>query len=165
MCSATQKSLSWCRLWFYDCLQTLKFFLCFFQEQMAIWSFLGIYNSFVQFRSSLHEISMISSVFCRFSFRMNTFSCGTVLPLLKVSSTSRSDELYVNSYVTVTACFMDQTSTIHSVDIGFINAVYKLSSSKQCKIQCFNPLLRYRLMVSSMKTNSCIAKYFRNTLS
>jgi len=29
---------------------------------------------------------------------------------------------------------MNQTNTIHSVDTGLINAVLKLSFSKQCKI-------------------------------
>jgi len=35
---------------------------------------------------------------------------------------------------------MDQTSTIHSVDTGYIHAIFKLSFSKQYKIQHFNPL-------------------------
>jgi len=35
---------------------------------------------------------------------------------------------------------MNQTSVIHSMDTGFIHAVFKLSFSKQCKILCFNPL-------------------------
>jgi len=35
---------------------------------------------------------------------------------------------------------MNQTSTIYSVDTGFIYAVFKLSFSKQYKIKCFNPL-------------------------
>jgi len=35
---------------------------------------------------------------------------------------------------------MDRTSTINSMDTGFIQAAFKLSFSKQCKILCFNPL-------------------------
>jgi len=35
---------------------------------------------------------------------------------------------------------MNQTSTIHSVDIGLIYGVLKMSFCKQCKIWCFNPL-------------------------
>jgi len=40
----------------------------------------------------------------------------------------------------VTTYFMDQTSTIHSVDIGFKYTVFKLSFSKQYKTYCFNRL-------------------------
>ena len=35
---------------------------------------------------------------------------------------------------------MGQTGTIHSVDTGFIYVDFKLSFSKQYKIQCFNLL-------------------------
>ena len=42
-------------------------------------------------------MSVISSVFCRFIFRKYTFSCGAVLPLSKISSTCRSEYVYVNS--------------------------------------------------------------------
>jgi len=50
--------------------------------------------------------------------------------------------LYVNSFfiVTVTTYFIEQTSTINSVDTELIHAVLKLSFSKQYKIYCFNPL-------------------------
>jgi len=51
---------------------------------------------------------------------MYAFSCRTVLPLSEISSSCRSDELYVNSFVIVNTYFMEQTSTIHSVDTGFI---------------------------------------------
>jgi len=40
----------------------------------------------------------------------------------------------------LTTYFIEQTSTIHSVDTELIYAVLKLSFSKQYKIQCFNPL-------------------------
>jgi len=63
-----------------------------------------------------------------------------MLPLSKILSSCRSDELYINSFVIVTIYFMEQTDTIHSVDTGFVYAVVKLSFSKQYKIQCFNPL-------------------------
>ena len=81
---------------------------------------------------------MISSVFCRFIFRIYIFSCRTVLPPSEILSSCRSDGLYVNSFVIVTTYFMEQTGTIQSVDTGFIYAVFKLSFSKQYKIQCFN---------------------------
>jgi len=46
---------------------------------------------------------------------------------------------------------MEQRSTIHSVDTGFTyKCLFKLSFSKQYKVQRFNPL---RLMVNSMKTS------------
>jgi len=48
--------------------------------------------------------------------------------------------------------FTDKTSTIHSLDTGFIYAVFKLSLSKQHKIECLNPLC-CRLTVNSMKTS------------
>jgi len=116
--------------------QKLKPFLHSFKAQMALRSFLGDYSSFVQFRSSLSWISMISSVFCRFVFRIYTFSYGTVLPPSETSSNCRSDYLYVNSFfiVIVTTYFMKQTSTIHSVDTELIYAVLKMTSSKQFKI-------------------------------
>jgi len=40
---------------------------------------------------------------------------------------------------------MDQTSTIHSVDPGFVYAVSKLSFSKQYKIECFNSLYGFSM--------------------
>ena len=54
------------------------------------------------------QISVISSGFCRFGFRMYTFSCGTVLLPSKISSSCRSDYLYANSFfiVTVTTYFI-----------------------------------------------------------
>jgi len=64
---------------------------------------------------------------------MNEFSCGTVLPPSKISSSCRSDHLYVNSFliVIVTTYFMKQTSAITSVDTELIYAGLKLSFSKQ----------------------------------
>ena len=81
-----------------DLQQKLKPFLHSSKEQMALRSFLGIYSSFVQFRSSLRYISAISCVFRRFVFWIYTFSCGTVLPNSKISSSCRCDYLYVNSF-------------------------------------------------------------------
>jgi len=43
-------------------------------------------------------------------------------------------------------------------------AVFKLSFSKQYKMQCFNPL-RYGLIGKQHEDNFCTTKYFRNTLS
>jgi len=74
-----------------DLQQKLKPFLHYSQEQMVIRSLLGICSSFVWFRSSLRETSVISSVSCGFIFRIYTFSCGIVLPLLKISSSCRFD--------------------------------------------------------------------------
>ena len=73
---------------------------------------------------------------------MFTFSCGTVLLPSKISSSCRPDYLYVNSFFIVTGItyFIEQTSTIHSVDTELIYVVLKLSFSKQYKIQCLNPL-------------------------
>jgi len=67
---------------------------------------------------------------------MYTFSCGTVLPPSKISSSCRSDYLHVNSFfvIIVATYFINQTSTIHSVDTELIYAVLKLSFSKQYKI-------------------------------
>jgi len=67
---------------------------------------------------------------------MYTCSCGTVLPLSKISSSCRSDYLYVNSFfiVTVATYLMKETSTIHSVDTELIYVALKLSFSKQYKI-------------------------------
>jgi len=67
---------------------------------------------------------------------MYTFSCGTVLLPSKLSSTCPPDYLYVNSFfiATVTTYFIEQTSTIHSVDTELIYAVLKMSFSKQYKI-------------------------------
>jgi len=39
-----------------------------------------------------------------------------MLPHSEISSSCRSDQLYVNSFVVVTTYFMEQTSTIQSVD-------------------------------------------------
>jgi len=66
---------------------------------------------------------------------MYTFSCGTVLPPSNISSSCRSDYLYVNSFfiVIITTYFMKQTSTIHSVDTELIYAGLKLSFSKKYK--------------------------------
>jgi len=49
---------------------------------------------------------------------MYTFSYRIVLLPSEISSSCRSDELYVNSFVILTTYFMEQTSTIHSVDTG-----------------------------------------------
>jgi len=67
---------------------------------------------------------------------MCTFSCGTVLLPLKISSSCQPDYLYVNSFfiVTVTTYFIEQTNTINSVDTELIYAVLKMSFSKQYKI-------------------------------
>jgi len=67
---------------------------------------------------------------------MYTFLCRTVLLPSNISSSCRSDYLYVNSFfiVTVTTYFVEQTSTINSVDTELIYAVLKLSFSKQYKI-------------------------------
>jgi len=58
--------------------------------------------------------------------------------------TIQYDYLYVNSFsvvgLTVTTYFIEQTSTIHSVDTELVYAVLMLSFSKQYKISCFNPL-------------------------
>jgi len=67
---------------------------------------------------------------------MYTGSCGTLLPLSTISSSCRSDYLYVSSFfiVIVATYLMKQTSTIHSVDTELIYAALKLSFSKQYKI-------------------------------
>jgi len=67
---------------------------------------------------------------------MYTCSCETVLPFSKISSSCRSDYLYVNSFfIVIGATFlMKETSTIHSVDTELIYAALKLSFSKQYKI-------------------------------
>jgi len=67
---------------------------------------------------------------------MYTCSCGTVLPLSKISSSCRSVYLYVNSFfiVIVAAYLMKEPSTIHSVDTELIYAALKLSFSKHYKI-------------------------------
>jgi len=64
---------------------------------------------------------------------MYTFSCGTVLPPSKISSSCRSDYLYVNSFFTVIVAtyLVKETSTIHSVDTELIYATLELSFSKQ----------------------------------
>jgi len=66
---------------------------------------------------------------------MFTCSWGSVLPLSKISSSCRSDYLYVNSFliVIVSTYLMKETSTIHSVDTELIYAALKLSFSKQYK--------------------------------
>jgi len=61
-------------------------------------------------------------MFCRFILQVYTFSYRTVLLPSEISTSCRSDELYVNSFVIVTTYFMAQTSTIHSVDTGFTYA-------------------------------------------
>jgi len=65
---------------------------------------------------------VISSVFIRFVFRIQTFSYGTVLLPSKISSSCRFDYLYIRSFfiVIVTTYFMNQTSTM---DTGLIYAV------------------------------------------
>ena len=75
-------------------------------------------------------------------FLLYTFSCGTVLLPSKISSSFRSDYLHVNSFfiITVSTYFIEQPSTIHSVDTELVYAAFKLSFSKQYKIWCFNPL-------------------------
>jgi len=54
----------------------------------------------------------------------------------KIVSSCRSVYLYVNSFliVTVTTYFIEQTSTIHSVDTELVYTVLMLSFSKQYKI-------------------------------
>jgi len=54
------------------------------------------------------------------------------------NSPKNGNWLYVKSFIIVISYFMDQTSTFHSVDTGFIYAVLKLSFFKQYKIYCFN---------------------------
>jgi len=81
-----------------DLQQKLKPFLHSSKKQMALQSFLGIYSFFVKFRIYLRLIFVISSVFIRFVFRIYTFSCGTVLPPSKISSSCRSVYLYLNSF-------------------------------------------------------------------
>jgi len=68
-------------------------------------------------------------------FLMYTCSCGTVLPLSKISSSCRSDYLYVNSFfiVILATYLMKETSTIHSVDTELFYAALNLSFSKQYK--------------------------------
>jgi len=78
--------------------QKLKPFLYSSKKQMALQPFLEIYSFFVYFRNSFRWISVISSVFIRFVFRIYTFSCGTVLPPSKISSSCRSDYLFVSSF-------------------------------------------------------------------
>jgi len=58
------------------------------------------------------------------------------MSLSEISSSCRSDYLYVNSFfiVIVVTYLMKQTSTIHSVDTELIYAALKLSFSKQYKI-------------------------------
>ena len=90
-----------------------------------------------------------------FVFRIyGTFSCETVLPPSKISSSCRSDHLHINSFCnnnSVTTDIVNQTSTIHSVDTGLIYAVVKLSFSKQYKIQCFNPLCHAVVLLTGGK--------------
>jgi len=64
---------------------------------------------------------------------MYTFSCGTVLPPSKISSSCRSDYLDVNSFFTVIVAtyLVKETSTIHLVDTELIYATLELSFSKQ----------------------------------
>jgi len=61
---------------------------------------------------------------------------GTVLPPSKISSSCRSDYLYVNSFfiVVATTYLMKGTSTMNSVDTELIYVVWKLSFSKKYKI-------------------------------
>jgi len=67
---------------------------------------------------------------------MYACSCWTVLPLSKISSSCRSDYLYVNSFfiVIVATYLMKETCTIHSVDTELIYSALKLSFSEQYKI-------------------------------
>jgi len=58
---------------------------------------------------------------------------------------------------------MEQTSTIHSVDTGFICAVFKLLFSKQYKLQRFNPLVQTD--GKQHEDKFCTAKYCRHTFS
>jgi len=55
-----------------------------------------------------------SSVFCRFIFRIHTFSRGTVLPPSKISSSCRSAQLYVNFFVVVTSAHILWTKQAQS---------------------------------------------------
>ena len=121
-----------------DLQQKLKPFLYSSKEQMLFLEFIALSCS-----SEVLFVKLpISRVFCKFIFRIYTFSCGTVLPPLKISSSCRyvksfckfifwiytfscgtvlpplkisSSCRYVNSFfiVTVTTYFMNQTSTIH----------------------------------------------------
>jgi len=68
----------------------------------------------------------------------------------EISSSCRFDELSVNSFVIVTTYFMEQTSTIHSVDIGL---TYAFLSCHFPSNAMYSVLILFRLMVNSMKTS------------
>ena len=72
-----------------DLQQKLKPFVHSSQEQIAMRSFLEFIA--LSCGSDVRYISVISSVFCRFIFKIDTASCGTVLPPSKISSSCRSD--------------------------------------------------------------------------
>jgi len=143
--------LLWCRLWFYDCLRSseIEALPTFFSGTNGNTIFSWNLWLFRVVRSSLCYISEISSVFCRFIFRIYTFSCRTVSLPSEISSSCRSDELYLNCF-----CYRNHilygTSTIHSADTGFPYAFLSCHFCKQYKAQRFNPL---KLMVNSMKTS------------
>ena len=143
----------WCRLWFYDCLRSsteIEAFPTFFSgtNGNAIFSWNLWLFHVVQKFSSLN--SEISRVFCRFIFRKYTFSCRFALLPSEIFSSCRSDELYVSSYVVVTTYFMEQTSTIHSVDIEFTYAFLSCHFPSNTK---YSVLILFRLMINSMKTS------------
>jgi len=154
MCRPPSKIyLLWCRLWFYDCLRSsteIETFPTFFSgtNGNAIFSWNLWLFRVVQKFSSLNFRD--SSVFCRFIFQNYTFSSRSTLMPLEISSSCQSDELYVNSFVIVTTYFMEQTSTIHSVDIGFTYAFFSCHFPSNTK---YSVLILFRLMVNSMKTS------------
>jgi len=59
---------------------------------------------------------------------------------------------------------MDQTSTIHSVDTGFIYAVFMLLFSKQYKIFCVVILHMRKDDGKQHENKFCTAQYCRNAL-
>ena len=154
MCRALSKIyLLWCQLWFYDCLRSsteIETFPTFFSGRNGnaifswnLWFFRVVQKFFVKFPRFL-------AFFCRFIFRKYAFSCRSVLLPSEISSSCRSDELYVNSFVIVTTYFMERTSTIHSVDIGF---TYAFSSCHFPSNTKYSVLILFRLMVNSMNTS------------
>ena len=73
-------------------------------------------------------------------FRKYTFSCRSTLRLSEISSSCRSDELYVDSFCYSNRIFYGTNKhnpfSGHRVDL----CLYNLSFSKQYKVQPFNPL-------------------------
>ena len=73
-------------------------------------------------------------------FRKYTFSCRSTLRLSEISSSCRSDELYLDSFCYSNRIFYGTNKhnpfSGHRVDL----CLYNLSFSKQYKVQSFNPL-------------------------